>query len=65
MFDCIVLPNPTNGFVTIDIDGATARYTCSPGFELMGDDVRICAGNGIPTWSGVTPRCSGKSIAWK
>lgn len=38
--------------VTVD---STAVYSCNKGFELVGDNPRICQSNGI--WSGSEPVC--------
>ena len=52
--ECEVLSNPANGQVTI-ID-STATYTCDSGYELIGDDTRICV-DGV--WTGEEPTCIG------
>ena len=56
-----MLSNPDNGMVTLingTLEGAVARYTCEPGFELIGDNLRVCGNNA--TWLGPLPMCSGK-----
>lgn len=34
---------------------ATARYVCDADFTIVGNDTRVCLGNG--TWSGAEPKC--------
>ena len=55
--DCGILPRPQDGDVALDITtyGATAVYSCDPGFNVDGDATRSCLADG--SWSGVEPRC--------
>jgi formylglycine-generating enzyme required for sulfatase activity len=57
--DCGTLANPGNGTVAIP-DGttlnATATYSCSSGFTLVGGRTRTCQASGA--WSGSAPTCS-------
>ncbi len=54
---CPVLPNPTNGDVSISTRSSEgiATYTCNAGYALSGLQRRICASNGV--WSGSQPTC--------
>ncbi len=57
--DCGGLPNPGNGTVATPAGtefGATATYSCSSGFTLVGTDTRTCEASG--RWSGAAPTCS-------
>lgn len=56
---CPVLPNITNGVVIIvsRLVDALAFYNCSDGFEIVGNDVRVCLENG--NWNGTEPICKG------
>ena len=54
-----MLSPPTNGDIAISSDGRTATYTCSAGFTLNGDTVRVCLMDGT-AWNGTDPTC-GKS----
>ena len=62
LITCETLADPANG----DVDqsgnrpGSTATYTCVRGYELVGEDTRICQDNG--EWSGEAPRCRRKNI---
>ena len=38
--------------------GATATYSCFPGYILAGDDIRLCLKSG--EWSGAPPTCEGE-----
>lgn len=60
MTDCGPLNNPSNGFVNFLSSTflSVAQYTCTQGFQLMGDTERECMANGA--WSGEEPICSGK-----
>ena len=60
---CDVLPNPTNGLVTITrlgspgiLPGSKAVYTCNGGYEINGNSIRDCQSDG--TWSGSEPTCT-------
>ena len=37
---------------------STATYSCVPGFELVGNPIRMCGQNGA--WLGKPPTCRGK-----
>lgn len=55
--DCGSLVHPANGTVThlSSTVGIEARYTCLVGFDLVGNNTRICLDNG--NWSHVAPEC--------
>ena len=55
--ECSDLDNPDNGqvFLSGTTIGATASYSCSAGYELIGDRTRTCQSNG--QWSGGEPSC--------
>ena len=58
--DCGTLTSPTNGQVNQTAGttfGQTATYSCDPGYNLVGDDTRICQASGV--WSGSEPNCQG------
>ena len=64
---CDVLPNPTNGLVTITrlgspgiLPGSQAVYTCNGGYEINGNSIRDCQSDG--TWSGSEPTCTPGAI---
>lgn len=59
--DCGPLKNPDNGLVTFTYTtvGSTALYSCSLGYNLVGDSVRTCLASG--EWSSVAPQCRGVS----
>ena len=65
--DCDPLANPENGAVvitTIASDSLTAIYSCSPGYELAGEEVRDCnCQNTGGVWTGMPPTCMCKCIA--
>ena len=56
---CNRLDNPQNG--RVDLSGTTvgsiATYTCTPGFQLNGQQTRQCLVSG--SWSGQEPTCDG------
>ena len=56
---CPELADPENGVVTVTgtTVGATATYSCSDGFALVGAATRICQLSGF--WSGAEPFCRG------
>lgn len=56
---CSVLPKPLNGIVAITGTsfGSMAMYTCNRGFELVGEDKRVC--NNDASWTGKEPLCKG------
>ncbi|KAH3700404.1 hypothetical protein DPMN_075380 [Dreissena polymorpha] len=56
--DCGPLPAPSEGTVTSQKGttyGQTARYTCNPGYQLLGATTRLCQENGL--WTEETPVC--------
>ena len=67
--DCADLDNPMNGQVVVTPDAmatfetdlcAVATYTCSEGYNLDGDVMRTCQGNG--QWDGAEPSCTCKLL---
>ena len=60
VLNCVEIPNPKNGHVHVESTRyhGIARYECNTGYELSGQDVRKCQGNG--QWSGIPPQCIGK-----
>ena len=54
---CRHLIDPTNGTVmmTGNLEGDTATFTCSPGFELVGAETVTCQDDG--QWSVPPPVC--------
>ena len=59
--DCGPLMDPLNG--RVDTLGSTqyleiANYSCNVGYELIGDVLRQCQGDG--EWSGEEPTCQSK-----
>ena len=56
---CPPLTDPLDGGVvwTNLSVGSVAVYTCNRGFELVGNEMRTCQGDG--TWSGEEPVCTG------
>ena len=56
--DCGTLSNPVNGQVshtTGTTFGQAATYSCSTGYNLVGDSTRMCQAIGV--WSGSAPIC--------
>lgn len=56
--DCGQLQNPNKGQVDMTQGSAyqaVARYMCNQGYELIGDEERVCRATG--TWSGIQPTC--------
>uniref|UniRef100_A0A8C3EX58 Sushi, von Willebrand factor type A, EGF and pentraxin domain-containing protein 1 n=1 Tax=Corvus moneduloides TaxID=1196302 RepID=A0A8C3EX58_CORMO len=55
--ECTLPSPPENGFldVTENTLGSAVRYTCKPGFTLVGSDIRLC----LPSreWSHTAPYC--------
>ena len=53
---------PESGAVNLSgrLQNDTANYSCSPGFEMIGNGIRTCI-NG--QWNLVVPQCLRKSIA--
>ena len=57
--DCGGLSHPSNGVANIPYGttyGENVIYTCYPGYQLLGNDTRVCTDTGV--WSGTAPRCS-------
>ena len=52
---CRVLPNPSNGQVTVNADGDHANYSCHEPYTLIGNTTRTCNSDGL--WSGIDPTC--------
>ncbi len=54
---CPVLPNPTNGDVSVPSrsPGGIATYSCNAGYALSNLQRRVCLLNGV--WSGSQPTC--------
>ena len=44
-----------SGFTGEYRPGTRARYHCSPGYQITGEDSRVCTGQG---WSGEIPQCA-------
>ena len=60
VFDCGTLDDPENGNVDLSdgtTEGSDATYTCFPGYELKGTDIRTCSRSG---WSDQKPTCERK-----
>ena len=62
LVECLLLTNPNNGMLSCSLGGDgltnpgdTCVFTCNNGYELIGNDMRICLPNG--TWSGSDPVC--------
>ena len=56
--ECRSLTNPTNGQVSHPSGttfGQTATYSCNTGYNLVGDNTRVCQATGV--WSGSEPTC--------
>ena len=62
VFDCGALEDPTNGMVIVSdtVFNSMATYSCTTGYSLMGDAMRICLSNGL--WSESEPICECKSM---
>ena len=69
VIDCGGLSDPEEGRVTFNpgvvatIDtglDAVATYVCNDGYDLVGDELRTCQGNGL--WSGAEPTCMCKCL---
>ena len=58
---CGDLPDIFRGSVSLSGNsvGSTATYVCVQGYELVGDEVRICQNTG--EWSGIEPSCGKNS----
>ena len=63
MFQCdsTELVRPDNGIVRLDsVDlGSVATFECMDGYDLVGDETRICTLDG---WSGSNPTCGESRI---
>ena len=60
---CGPLESPDNGFVDLSEGtqvGNLALYFCDSPFDLVGDRVRICQGNGL--WNGSDPLCECEDV---
>ena len=59
MVDCGTLDDPEHGTLsqTNTIYESVITYSCDIGYNLEGDDTRICLESG--DWSGGEPSCSG------
>lgn len=59
---CVNLTDPQNGAVDQDgnLPGDTARYTCNSGYNISGNEIRICLEDG--NWSGDEPVCNCKLL---
>ena len=58
--NCGTLTDPANGQVDHTAGtsfGQTATYSCDPGYNLVGNNTRICHATGV--WSGSAPTCQG------
>ena len=61
LVDCGDPGAPVNGNFVLENDtfeDSIARYSCSFGFELIGNDQRVCQSNG--NWTGTIPTCQRK-----
>ena len=59
--DCGILTRPANGQVSHTAGatfGQTATYSCDAGFNLVGENIRMCQAAGV--WSGNAPTCQGE-----
>ena len=52
------MKDPDNGNVSVSgtTQNSVANYTCDPGYDVVGDDMRICLETGV--WSGSKPNCT-------
>lgn len=57
--ECGELAQPANGAVRVSGTrfGESARYSCTFGFILQGNEIRVCQIDG--SWSGNVPVCVG------
>lgn len=62
VISCGDLIGPPNGHVNVESTQyqGIAKYECSSGYELSGEDVRTCQISG--NWSGTRPQCIGKLL---
>ncbi len=60
--DCGILVPPSSGDVMINRTsfGGVAEYTCIPGYQLLGNNSRVCQVNG--EWSDDEPSCERKLL---
>lgn len=61
--DCGTPPRPSNGAVHLQSGtqlNDIARYSCSDGYWLDGDEERMCEEN--RQWSGQLPVCQGEEL---
>ena len=58
--DCGPLDSPANSRITLTgtVINSRATYSCFPGYELVGDETRLCSANG--QWAGLAPFCKGQ-----
>ena len=58
---CGTLNNPTNGQVSAEGNtfGSQASYSCSEGYVLNGNNIRMCQSD--RQWSGSEPTCEGEN----
>ena len=61
--DCGAPPEPEYGFVqyTGTKLGSVASYSCTCGYQLVGDTVKVCSGSGL--WSGNSTQCISKYLS--
>ena len=60
---CGNLSSPVNGQVSVEGNtfGSQANYSCSEGYVLNGNSIRICQTDG--QWTGSEPTCEGQ-VLW-
>ena len=60
--DCGELRSPSNGVVDYEdtVFQSVATYSCNKGFEISGEETRICNEDG--SWLGSMPSCKRKSL---
>ena len=63
--DCGFLEAPKSSRVSLSgtVVNSIATYSCFPGYELVGDETRICSTNG--QWAGQAPFCKGQLAVCK